>query len=206
MTSIDAFILIGGKSSRMGMPKHKIEIGGSTMLNLAIERTHDALPHSTIRLVSEHDKQADETDYEIVCDLHQNRGAWSGVHTALTNSTCEWTFVIACDYPMMSASVIRTLAIYTDGKVDAVVPLQTDGRPQPLCAFYRSEVCLKIVNEVLERDETPPLRVIFDKVRTRTVAFEYFAVDKDVFLNVNSPEDLEKARRLFETSELVVAE
>jgi penicillin-binding protein 1C len=79
---------------------------------------------------------------------------------------------------------------------DAVVPRQPDGRPQPLCAFYSTVRCLELAARLLDEGERRP-RVLLQQARTRWVAPRELADLRDAelfFLNVNTPEDYERAR------------
>jgi len=81
-----------------------------------------------------------------------------------------------------------------------VIPVQTDGRLQPLCALYRRAACLAIAEQLIERGERRP-RTLVDLVRTRRVAPDEL---QDLhgahlfFMNVNTPEDYERARKAIE--------
>lgn len=206
MNTIDAFILIGGKSSRMGEPKHLIEIHGTTMLDLILDQVRFALPESRVRLVTSAGIDTVTSGVEYVKDVFADRGAWSGVHAALVNSKSEWTFVIACDFPLISSSLIRNLALFVNEHTDTVIPRQPDGRPQPLCAFYRTTVCRKLANSILSSGETPALLSMSDSVRTKFVAFEECGTHKNEFLNANSWQEVEKAVSLLDANGRVVAE
>lgn len=190
----------------MGEPKHLIEIGGVTMLERTVGTIRRTMPSSSIRIVSSSSIEFADDDLRIVFDIYRDRGAWSGLHAALANSSSEWTFVIACDYPLMSGRVIERLAGLRDHDVDAVVALQADGRPQPLCAYYRTSICREVAESLIVADGTPAIRAMYDMVRTKFVAFADLGVDSSVFMNVNSREDLEKARSLFESRLGLMAE
>lgn len=199
MNEIETFILIGGKSSRFGSDKAFAEFQGRSLAARAAETVECALP-GKIRFVVGSDGQfAAELILRLgrpmVADLEPGFGAWSGLHTALAYSASEWTFVLACDMPFVSGELIRRLAGMTADHIDAVVPRQTDGRLQPLCAFYRSGTVSKIIEKSCTgRSELPPLRTIFDSVRTRIVELEeYGDLDgsDEFFHNVNRLGDLE---------------
>ena len=86
-----------------------------------------------------------------------------GLHAALAYAQSEWLLAIACDYPFLTSELIIKLSSKISDDFDAVVPRQSDGRLQPLCAFYRVKLCLKFVEKTLEsKRATPPLRSIFE--------------------------------------------
>jgi molybdopterin-guanine dinucleotide biosynthesis protein A len=80
----------------------------------------------------------------------------------------------------------------------AVVPLQSDGRPQPLCAVYKRASCLAAAEKSISLGEHTP-RAMLDKIETRYVNFNEFADlsgSEHFFFNLNRPEDYERAKEL----------
>ncbi|HSD46085.1 MAG TPA: hypothetical protein VLB87_05660, partial [Pyrinomonadaceae bacterium] len=74
---------------------------------------------------------------------------------------------------------------------DAVVPVQADERPQPLCALYRIEPCLPRATELIETGHRRPLDLL-ELVNTRWVPFsEIRNLDQAerFFVNINTPDD-----------------
>jgi molybdenum cofactor guanylyltransferase len=197
---LEAFVLIGGKSSRFGSDKALAEIGGVTLAERAANTISLALSPKNIYLVA-----ADENQFPakglpknlpVIYDQYKDRGPFGGLNAALSKTEAEWIFVLACDYPHVSIDLLKLLADRTDGIYDAIVPIQPDGRVQPLCAFYRAQTCRKAVEEILRTGvKLPPLRTVLEKIRTRYVQFDELktlAGARDLFLNLNSPEDMGK--------------
>ena len=87
------------------------------------------------------------------------------------------------------------LAGYCSNDFDAIVPVQSDAKPQPLCAFYRREGCLPVVEAMIRKDELKIQRLL-SRISTRFVKFDEIADLDDsanFFLNVNKPEDYQAA-------------
>jgi molybdopterin-guanine dinucleotide biosynthesis protein A len=196
---VDAFVLIGGRSSRMGQDKALIKLDGVTLAQRAVDTMREAFPSAKISLVARDKKQfaveALPKDVPVTYDQYKDRGAYSGLHVALSSAKTERLFVTACDYPFVSVELIRYLAGITRKEFAAVVPLQPDGRAQPLCAFYRVAPCLEVIAQMLRTGEKlPPLRAVFEKVETRFVEFDevgHLPGAEKFFLNLNTQEDLE---------------
>src|SRR5262245_22531689 len=104
MDQIEAFILAGGASSRMGTDKARLLLDGKTF----IERIAQTLSDFAARvvIVGQH---SEDLDLESVIDIHPKWGALGGIETALTNCKTEWAFVIACDLPFVTADLCRRL-------------------------------------------------------------------------------------------------
>ncbi|HQZ97297.1 MAG TPA: molybdenum cofactor guanylyltransferase [Pyrinomonadaceae bacterium] len=200
MSSIfDAFILIGGISSRFGSNKAFAAFDGKTLASRAAEMVERTASPKTVRFVVRSEEQFDaerllSLGRGVVADLKPGFGAWSGLHTALAYSSTVWTFVLACDLPYASGDLINKLAGLTDDAVDAVVPRQPDGRLQPLCAFYRRDVVLKEVERQLaDAGRLPRLAGITSALNTRILEeAEYSELPGSelFFVNINSISDL----------------
>lgn len=198
---IEGFILAGGASSRMGEDKSRMSLGGRTFVGSAAAALRAVATRVSV-VSSRHD--ADSHGLPVVEDLRAGLGALGGLHAAFTSCRAEWAAVVACDLPFVTGELLARLASMRSNETsttnetnetDAVVPLQEDGRVQPLCALYRARVCLEQVEELIRAGELRP-RVMLSRVRARLVAFEEFqelSGSARFFLNVNTPEDYARA-------------
>ena len=131
----------------------------------------------------------------VLEDLRVGLGALGGLHAAFTSCRAEWAAVVACDLPFVTGELLARLASMRSDETDAVVPVQEDGRLQPLCALYRARVCVGQVSEMIRAGELRP-RVLFSLSRARLVAFEELRDlegSRRFFVNVNTPEDYARA-------------
>lgn len=190
MERIGAYILTGGQSSRMGTPKARLKIGGYSFVEIAA-RALGAVSED-IKIVGGVIRESDEwaTIPDVVtCGA---RGPLVGIYSALSDCSSAWAFVLACDMPFVSADLIAYLASVDRVGFDAVVPMQANGRAQPICALYRRATCLAAADELI-RGEDRSLHALLERIRVRPVpfsSFEMIANSKDPFMNVNTPEDL----------------
>jgi molybdopterin-guanine dinucleotide biosynthesis protein A len=195
MFDVEGFILVGGQSSRMGTDKSQLAFGQQT----AVERIIAALQPlaAKIRLVGAR-VRAEAIGLDSVPDTHERWGALGGIQAALGACRSEWAMIVACDLPLVSRELffrLWQLVQRNPGAFDAIVPMQPDERPQPLCAIYRREPCLQTVERLIAEGEHKP-RALLRKVRTRWVEFRELADlpgSEHFFLNVNTPHDYEQA-------------
>jgi len=197
MLDVEGFILVGGASSRMGSDKAQLMFGTQTgVQRIAAELT--ALTNR-VRVVGSRGKPED-SGFENVPDVLEHWGALGGIHSALAACQTTWAFVVACDLPLVTSELLSRLWQMNSDKLDAIVPIQPDGRPQPLCAVYRRGVNSEEAARLIATGEHAP-RGLLAQVRTRWVEFreladlpgaEYF------FLNVNTPADYELAKQILE--------
>jgi len=196
MFDVEGFILVGGQSSRMGSDKSELVFGERT----GVERIAAALRPLTsiVRLVGSH-VQAEARGLENVPDTHERWGALGGICAALGACQSEWAVVVACDLPLVSSDLFLRLSdLIQQGypqTLDAIVPIQADERPQPLCAIYRRQTCFGATEKLIAEGEHKP-RALLAKVRTRWVEFQELADlpgSEHFFLNVNTPDDFQRA-------------
>jgi molybdopterin-guanine dinucleotide biosynthesis protein A len=194
MSDLEGFILAGGASSRMGTDKSRLSLGGRTF----VERVADALRPLTAR-VSVVSSRPDASSFglPVVPDIHESKGALGGLHAALKACGAGWAAVVSCDLPFVTGGLLLRLASFVDDEVQAVVPHQSDGRPQPLCALYATAACLAVSEELIRAGDLRP-RVLLERVRARRLAFDELSDlprAELFFHNVNTPDDYARALR-----------
>jgi len=197
MFDVEGFILVGGQSSRMGRDKAQLVFGTETGVK-CIAAALGALT-SRVRLVGAHSQ--DKSGLQNIADTLEHWGALGGIHAALAECEAEWAAIVACDLPFVTAELFTRLGRFTlrqENPFDAIVPIQPDERPQPLCALYRRASCSAVVSQLISENEHKP-RALLAKVRTRWVNFSEIsdlAGAQEFFLNVNTPEDYKFARSI----------
>lgn len=196
---VESYILIGGRSLRLGPDKAFVNLGGETLAMRASRTVSIALGTNRISFISASSVQfgadlIDKLAYPIIADIKPGFGAWSGLSTALTSAQAEWILVLACDLPMVSVEFLRLMADLADNDSDAVVPRQQDERLQPLCAIYRVKPARTAVEKIFtDKQPLPKVNTIFDNMKTRVIGMgEYsFLPDAEkLFLNINTAADL----------------
>ena len=199
---IDAFILIGGLSSRLGVDKALVEFDGQPLAPRSACIINAALSPNSITFVARTENQFttglfSALGHPVIADLKPGFGAWSGLHAALIDTRSEWTFILACDLPFVSRELLQLLRRSVMGDIDAVVPRQQDELLQPLCVFYRKQPALALVESFfVGQKPLPPLNAIFEDLKTRIVeADEYSGLPnaEKLFLNINTENDLAAA-------------
>jgi molybdopterin-guanine dinucleotide biosynthesis protein A len=182
---LQAFILAGGQSRRMGTDKSQLRLQNETF----IDRIAAALNPVTNSITLVGARQS-HPRFPSVPDVYPGWGALGGLHAALAACTTEWAIVSACDLPLVTSELFKYLAsLRTDH--EAVVPVQSDGRPQPLAALYRIQPCLPRATELIETGHRRPLDLL-ELVNTRWVPFtELTNLDRaeKFFVNINTPDD-----------------
>jgi molybdenum cofactor guanylyltransferase len=196
MFDVEGFILVGGKSSRMGTDKSKLVFHGTT----SIERIAAELLAVTSTVAQVGSRRLDgHLSIKNVPDLRPGWGALGGIHTALRACERDWALIVACDLPLVTRELFERLESFRNPSIDAVVPVQADGRPQPLCALYRRRTCFPQAERLIDEGEHTP-RALLAAVQTRwieTAELDDLRGAKNFFLNVNTPADFDEATKVF---------
>jgi molybdenum cofactor guanylyltransferase len=190
---ISAFILAGGKSTRMGRDKAFMEFEGRTLLSRALDLAHSIT--SNVSIVGSREKFSDYAP--VVEDIFRDRGPLAGIHAALLTSQTDLNLMLGVDMPFVTQAFLRHLIAVARHAADdvAVVP-SSAGRLQPLCAVYHREFA-RVAEKSLGsgRNKINPL---FDIVPTRILEeaeLEGAGFSTGIFRNLNTPEELESAGR-----------
>ena len=184
-SQLQAFILAGGQSRRMGTDKSQLRIENETFVERIAANLREVA--ASITLVNPH---REHSRFPSVTDVYLNWGALGGLHAALAACKSEWAIVVACDLPFVTADFFNYIASLRSD-YDAVVPVQADGRPQPLAALYRIVPCRQRAAELIESGHRRPLDLL-ELVNTHWVPFNDLRnLDQaeKFFVNINTPDD-----------------
>lgn len=186
-------ILAGGQNLRMGENKAFLEINGQRI----IDRTRRLFQElfAEVILVTNSPWGFLDLNLRLVADLLPGKGALGGIFTGLFHSSYSHACVVACDMPFLNKEMISYL-ISLAAKYDIVIPKTDDGL-QPLHAIY-SQKCLPHMENLLRQGN---LKIIdfFHLVRKREVLMKELIIFDPLlksFFNVNTPEDLARAKEL----------
>jgi molybdopterin-guanine dinucleotide biosynthesis protein A len=184
MNNFTGFVLIGGKSSRMGADKFALEINGETFLERAVNTLK---PNCESVKIVVNQTQNIETSQPIIRDIFTERGALGGIHAALKNCETKFAVILAVDLPFVTTEVIGKLANYAHSSNQNIsfVPRQIDGRPQPLCAVYCVKECLPMIEKLLNEKKSVSVRDFLELIATRFIEIKDLSEDDKILFNVN---------------------
>jgi len=193
MTSI---ILAGGKSSRLGQNKALQVIGGKSLIQWVVDRL--AILSTEIIIVTAYGEAipcSSAVRTKTVADIYPGKGPLVGIYSGLIASSDSRAIVVGCDTPFLSVGLLEYMTQICP-TFDVVVP-RIKNKLEPLCAVY-SMNCLVPIQELLEQDERR-IRKLFGMVRVKYVEEdEINSFDREhlSFFNINSQNNLERARKL----------
>ena len=191
LADVAAAILVGGASTRMGRDKAGLELEG-TPAAVRLARLVDAL-FGEVLLVG--GAPAPGAPGRAVADPPGEPCSLRGLVGALGAARAPRVLVLATDLPLATPDLLLALVAFPEA--DVVAPRTAAGL-EPLCALYRREAALPVARARLARGALS-LQGLLGELSLATLAdADLAAVDPDgsALLNVNTPEDLARARAL----------
>lgn len=189
-------VLAGGANRRYeGRPKALESVGGVRIADRVVSAMSEAVDR--VVLVANDATSFQVLGLELRPDLRPGLGALGGIYTGVAwahEGGYRGALITACDMPFLSAPLLKRLI--TNAEADEVVAPESASRRglEPLCAFYGAR-CLTAIERALAREERQVIAFYAD-VNLRTIPKKEVEALGDpalLFLNVNSPEDRERA-------------
>jgi molybdenum cofactor guanylyltransferase len=180
----------------MGRDKLRLRVGGRTLL----QRVHDALAArcAEVLLVGAGDCSRDLEGATAVADLRPGRpGPLAGMEAGLAAASNPRVFVAAGDLPFLPVGLVDASLGLLDRGARAVVP-RHGGTLHPLCAAYDRRLVAE-VGGALDSGTRSVIRFLEGLGGVSYLEGEELRAfgEPEVFLmNVNSPEDLARARAI----------
>ena len=193
-TQVSGFVLAGGKSTRMGQDKARLRLNGRTLLEHAL---------TALRAVCREVAILGSCDLygqlaPVYEDLFPGCGPLGGIHSALTNSQTEYNLIIAVDTPFLLPEFLSYLAERAVATGAVVTTPEINDYTQPLCTVY-SLAFLPIAERAL-KTANYKITPLFPRGETLVIKpgeLRRFAFSAEMFENLNTPQDMERARRRF---------
>jgi molybdopterin-guanine dinucleotide biosynthesis protein len=187
-------LLAGGLSTRMGEDKAFAPFQGGTLLEWMRDLTAPLFPH--VFVVAREPARFHDLGIPVVNDALPEIGSAVGVYSAVLASPTERVICLACDMPFVTPRLLWALADGSTG-LDVFVPRHGDYL-QPLCAVY-SKGTLDAYREFIVSGGRRIVDIYPD------LNMDYLDIDDGrfgdpakLFVNMNTPVDLEAARRALE--------
>jgi molybdopterin-guanine dinucleotide biosynthesis protein A len=188
-------ILAGGRNSRFsGINKALLRVGAKRIL----DRVYGVFSElfEEIFIVTNDPLQYSEWNVTIVTDLFSVRSSLTGIHAGLFHATHPYAFFAACDVPFIQKGLVETILDHIRPGSDLILPETAQGL-EPLCAAYSRKSLPAIERHILEN--RLKIQLAFRKDRIQKVP-EKRLREKDPellsFFNINTPEDLARAREI----------
>jgi len=180
--AVEAFILAGGRSQRMGTDKARLALDGSPLAVILARRIAPVV--ARVRLVTKPGEDYDEFGLECVHDVEPERALVHGIRAALAAPGAPWRWMLACDMPKVGGDVLAELWKTARAAAAPGSAPRLAGRidPEPLPSLWHRDLGAEVRPEWgnAARDWVAAARLAL---------WEVPAAGEDRFRNVNTPAD-----------------
>jgi len=187
------FAVAGGRSERMGRDKALLPWDDTDLLGHALARLQTLT--DDVRILSGPERRYSDRGVPVEIDPAPDLGPLGGLLAALEAVSGSDVLLLGVDLPLITPALLTRLVDLAPGH-DAVIPVSARG-PEPLCAFYGAACHQPVRQRVASGDLK--MTAFWPDVRVREVRpneLRAFGDPDDLFLNVNTPGDYERARVL----------
>ncbi len=196
--SVALAVLGGGQGKRIGKKKSRLRIDSRSLLEIISERIGFLFQEKYYISKASEDEFILPLGFERLNDVYDYQTPLVGVYTALFYANSHRVLAVGCDMPFIKPQLVKLL-LERSSLGDVVVPCSSKG-PEPLMAIY-SKCCLQPIRESLESGEKR-LISFFESVKVYYLKAEEISkvdLEEISFFNINTREDLEKAREMIKT-------
>lgn len=184
--SVSGFVLVGGKSSRMGRDKALLSWNAGTLAQHQAQTVTEAT--GSAAFVGDPSIYG-HLGYPVYADRMPGHGPLGGIVTALFVAQTDWALILGCDMPLISACELRLLIRETAGTPSRCVVAMGPMGPEPLCGVYHRS-CRNMLEQAVAAGRLK-MRDIVNELEARFVT----GIEPDSFMNLNTPDDVLRATR-----------
>ncbi len=187
---ITGIVLAGGKSSRLGQEKGLCLFRNIELVSYAID-TLKPLCGSMLVSANRYHKKYSVYGYPVIADEFENIGPMGGILSCLKHSHTRHNLVLSCDTPFVNTELLHYLLKHIEN-FQVVVPSHETFLIEPLSAYYSTNIIEKMEETI--NNGNYKMMEFFKEVGFMPVCVDKLPFYSDsVFLNINTPCDLQKA-------------
>jgi len=182
-----AAILAGGKNSRYG-GFHKAFLRFENELLIQKDINLLSSIFEEVVIIANQTEIFSPFGVPVYSDIFKERGPLAGIHSALKHVSKEAVMIFGCDMPYLHREqIINIYNQYKKSKKKFCIP-KSNGMLEPLHGIYAKSRVDSLEDFLNENKYNAVHRFL------STQEVNYLEMDsiKEVFVNINSPEDLEK--------------
>ncbi len=141
----EAFVLAGGKSSRMGKDKGMVLLKGKPMISYILETLKETgIP---VKIIA-NDPAYETFGFPVYEDVVSEKGPMGGLLTTFKNTEAEVVLLVSCDMPFLNPEAVNMLLEMATR--DTIFASTVKERVNPLFALYPVSLKLEIEKRINE--------------------------------------------------------
>lgn len=186
---LNALVLAGGRSTRMGRDKAALEHAGRSQLEHAVELLRPFVSEVFVSVRADQRDDPLRSRFAQIVDAGDVQGPAAGIRAAQAHDPAAAWLVVACDLPHLDATTLAQLVAQRDPTKSATAYRSShDGLPEPLCAIWEPGSAAAL-EAFLATGRNCPRKFL---INSDTLLLDQ--PHPEALDNVNTPEDLAAAR------------
>ena len=187
-------VLAGGKSQRFGEDKSQVKLNGKLLIDYILSEIIDEF--NEILIVS--NNQIKFKNYEnisLINDFKKDQGPLGGVLSAMKwakekNNKYEWISTFPVDTPFFKKEILQKFLSEINSEESKLFFIKSNNTRHNIFGIWSIDLMKKLEDDLNEGQRK--VEVWANSVGVKIINMEF--INKDPFFNINTKEDLEKAK------------
>jgi molybdopterin-guanine dinucleotide biosynthesis protein A len=200
--SILGVVLAGGQSKRFGQDKSQVRLGDKILIDYILSEILDTFNEILI-ISNNHIKFLNSKKVTKIEDYKKDLGPLGGVLTAMkwikeNNKNYKWISTFPSDTPFFKKKNLQDFIKNINYKDSKLFFIKSNDKRHNIFGLWSVELLERLEDDVMKKGERK-VEVWANNVGVKTINMEF--KNNDPFFNINTKEDLEKAKELIRNND-----
>jgi molybdopterin-guanine dinucleotide biosynthesis protein A len=200
--SILGVVLAGGKSKRFGQDKSQVQLGSKILVDYILSEIMDEF--NEILIIANNDiKFLNSKKITKIEDYKKDLGPLGGVLTAMkwikeNNKNYKWISTFPSDTPFFNKKYLHDFLENINDKDSKLFFINSKNKRHNIFGLWSVELLDRLEDDVIRKEERK-VEVWANKIGVKTINMDF--KNNDPFFNINTKEDLEKAKEMIKNND-----
>ena len=200
--SILGVVLAGGKSKRFGQDKSQVQLGSKILVDYILSEIMDEF--NEILIIANNDiKFLNSKKITKIEDYKKDLGPLGGVLTAMkwikeNNKNYKWISTFPSDTPFFNKKYLHDFLENINDKDSKLFFINSNNKRHNIFGLWSIELLDRLEDDVIRKEERK-VEVWANKIGVKTINMDF--KNNDPFFNINTKEDLEKAKEMIKNND-----
>jgi molybdopterin-guanine dinucleotide biosynthesis protein A len=201
-SSILGVVLAGGQSKRFGQDKSQFTLGSKILIDYILSEILDEF--NEILIIANNDiKFLNSKKITKIEDYKKDLGPLGGVLTAMkwireNNKNYKWISTFPSDTPFFSKNYLHQFIKNINPTESKLFFIRSNNKRHNIFGLWSVELLDRLEDDLINKGERK-VEVWANNIGVKTINMEF--KNKDPFFNINTKEDLEKAKELMKNND-----
>ena len=189
-------VLAGGKSQRFGEDKSQIKLNGKFLIDYILSEIIDEF--NEILIVSNNQiKYKNYENISLINDYKKDQGPLGGVLSAMKwakakKNKYKWISTFPVDTPFFKKEILKKFLGEINSEESKLFFIKSNNTRHNIFGIWSIDLMKKLEDDLNKGQRK--VEVWADRIGVKVINMEF--INKDPFFNINTKEDLDKARNM----------